>query len=207
VSTLTPAARISRPLSAMRRRPVLAVGVLIALLAALLLGGAVGRVTAPPAVVDGAAAVERDIVPLSVDADGLWAAGAGPLPAIGEQLAALRRDDRTDAIVEHAAGWDDAYETVLRRMVGVEVPAPARPVQRQFVTAVTMSRDALEVLAAAAATEDPALRRELSSEALRLRTRSEQMTQTARASLADLRGGTQTGVAEPAPLPRLDELR
>ena len=173
---------------------------------AALLGLVVGRLVAPAPAADAATIVERDVVPLSVDADGLWAAGSGDLPAISEHLSTLRRDGVNDDIGAHAEAWLDQYDSIVRRMVGVDVPAPARPVQRQFVHAVTLSRDALEVMVEASEADDPARRRDLSSEALRLRTRSEQLTQTARASLSDLRGGG-SGVAEPATLPSLSELR
>lgn len=203
----TPAAGVS-PLRRMRPRgaprlPLWAVALIA--LAVGLVGVVIGRSVGPTPPPDAADVVDREIVPLVVDADGLWAAGTGPLPAVGEQLAQLRRTGQAE-IGEHAEGWTEAYDALLRRMVGVEVPAVARPVQRQFVNAVMLSRDALELLVAADAVDDPDVRRELSSEALRLRTRSEQLTQTARASLVDLRGGT-TGVAEPSPLPSLDELR
>lgn len=200
----------SMPMTSLRgawRRPVapLVVVLVVAVLTGAL-GVTLGRATAPGNPAAAADLVERDVAPLSVDADGVWVAGVGDLPAVGEQLAGLRRTGDPGQITAHAEGWADAYDVLVRRMVGVEVPSSARPVQRQFVQSVTLTRDALDVLVEAAETDDPALRRELSSEALRLRTRSEQLTQTARASLGDLRGGT-TGVAEPSGLPSLSELR
>lgn len=189
------------------RRPVVPMVVVIALvLLTAALGVALGRTTAPGGTAPAADLVERDVAPLSVDADGVWVAGVGDLPAIGEELAELRRTGDPGGITTHAEGWSEAYDVLVRRMVGVEVPSGARPVQRQFVQSVTLTRDALDVLVEAAEADDPALQRELSSEALRLRTRSEHLTQTARASLADLRGGT-TGVAEPSGIPSLAELR
>jgi hypothetical protein len=191
-----------------RSRP--SAGLVMALLMAVVLGIALGRVTASTTDTTGAQVLEREIVPLSVDADGLWTGGTETLPPVGDQLSRLRRTPSPLTAATIAAdtdGWLDAYDTVLRRMVGVEVPPPARPVQRQFVAAVTLSRDAVELIAAAVASEDPAARRDLSSEALRLRTRSEQLTQTARASLTDLSGEDATGVAEPEELPTIQELR
>jgi hypothetical protein len=190
-----------------RLRTSLVIVPVIAALVALVVGVVLGRTTAPPQPVEGVAVVEVEVVPLSVDADGLWTGGAGELPAIGDQLLALRRDDETAVIDDALEGWLEAYDTVLRRMIGVDVPPSVRPVQRQFVNAVTLSRDAVEVLGAAAATEDVEARQELSAEALRLRTRSEQITQSARASLADAAGRGSSGTSTPGQLPTFDELR
>lgn len=194
-------------------RPTVATGSSTALLfvgavvMALLLGVVIGRLSVPRDDRSvGIAVLEREIVPRSVDADSLWTGGTSSVPAIGEHLSALRRDESTDGVLDHATAWQDAYVAILQRMVGVDVPAPARPVQRQFVLGVTLSKDALELLVEAARTDDPALRRELSGEALRLRTRSEQVTQTARASLVDLQGGG-SGVSVPGDLPSFADLR
>lgn len=173
---------------------------------AMLLGVGLGRVFPAPVGADAAVLLERDVVPLAVDADGLWTAGVGELPPVSEHLSQLRREGVNPDIAEFAQPWGEALDGIVRRMVGVEVPAIGRPAQRQFVQAVTLSRDALDVMVEAAATDDPQQRRDLSSEALRLRTRAEQATQMARASLSDLRGGG-SGVAEPATLPSLSELR
>lgn len=205
--TPTPArVRTSAPIRAAGGRRLPAAAVAALLVVALGVGALVGRSVAPSPAADAAAVVDRDIVPLSVDADGLWTAGSGELPPIGEQLATLRREDDAAAVAEHLQGWREAHDVLVRRMVGVDVPAVARPVQRQFVAAVALSRDALDLLEAAVDAPDAPARRELSSEALRLRTRSEQLTQAARAGLADLQGGG-SGVAEPATLPSLTELR
>ena len=181
--------------------------VTLAAVAALVVGVVAGRVSAP--VHDGSAVlvVERDVVPLVVDADALWTAGGGGLPAVAEQLRQLRAGGEPDVVTPHVEGWLEAYDSVLRRIVGVDVPAAARPAQRQFVTAVALTRDAVELLATAADVDDPATRRELTSEALRLRIRAEEVTQTARASLRDLAGEATTGVSEPDRLPPLAELR
>lgn len=180
-------------------------------IAALILGATLGRMSAPGPASEAATVVTQEIVPLSVDADGLWTAGSGDLPPIGEQLAALRREPSpsTAASIQAAGpGWRDAHDAVLRRMVGVEVDPRVRPVQREFVHGVTLSRDALDLLVAAAeAGDDPTLQRYLSSEAIRLRTRSEQVTQMARASLADVTGRGTSGVAEPPALPTFEDLR
>lgn len=178
----------------------------IAVVVATVAGVLLGRVMAGPAQVEGVGIVERDLVPLTVDADGLWTTGSSQLPAIADQLSALRRGDPA-TVGEHADAWHDAYDAILRQLVGVEVAATVRPVQRQFVYGVVLSRDAVDLLVEAADEADPAVRRQLSSEALRLRTRSEQVTQSARASLADLSGRPTTGVSIPSTLPTFAELR
>lgn len=181
--------------------------VTVAALVALLGGVLVGRAVAPT-VDDGAAAViEQQILPLVVDADALWTAGTNGSPAVATQLQALRVDGDPDAVAPYLADWHEAYDTVLIRIVGVDVPPPVRPVQRQFISAVTLSRDAIEVLAAAVEVDDPATRRELTSEAVRLRMRAEHLTQIARAAMTDLRGSATSGVSVPPPLPSLAELR
>jgi hypothetical protein len=179
----------------------------IAAVAALVLGLAIGRATAPSGDADGVTAVTRNVVALAVDADALWTAGASSLPPVSRQLQELRRTGDAGAVLPHVEDWLGAYDTVLLRIVGVDVPPAGRAVQRQFLLSVTLNRDAVEVLGAAAAVEDPALQRELTSEALRLRMRAEEAAQIAQASLADLEGRATGGVSVPRELPSLAELR
>jgi hypothetical protein len=80
-------------------------------------------------------------------------------------------------------------------------------VQRQLVAAVTLSRDAVELTAEAAAVDDAGTRRDLTSEAVRLRIRAEQLTQSAQAALTDLRGATTSGVSVPPTVPSFSDLR
>jgi hypothetical protein len=183
------------------------VPIVAAAVVALLLGAVVGRATAPDVDVTALAAIERDVVPLVVDADAIWTAGTDGAPGVGRQLQAMRLEDDPSAVEPHLTVWLDAYDTVLRRIVGVEVGPTVRPVQRQLVAAVTLSRDAVELIGEAAAVGDPTARRDLTSEAVRLRIRAEQLTQNAQASLSDLRGSTSSGVAVPPSLPALSDLR
>jgi hypothetical protein len=182
--------------------PVVAAAVL-----ALLLGAYVGRATAPEVDAAALAVIEREVIPLVVDADAIWSAGSDGSPGVGRQLQAMRLDDDPSAVEPHLAAWLEAYDTVLRRIVGVEVGPTVRPVQRQLVAAVMLSRDAVELIGEAAVTGDPATRRDLTSEAIRLRIRAEQLTQNAQASLTDLRGATTSGVAVPPSLPAFSDLR
>lgn len=184
-----------------------ALPVAMAAIAGLVLGLLIGRTTAPAVDTAGLQGVAREVVGFAVDADAIWTAGVGELPAISLQLQELRQHGDPDAVRPHVAGWLEAYDTVLLRVVGVDVPAQGRPVQRQIVTAVTLNRDAVEVLAAAAGTGDSEVQHDLTSEALRLRIRAEEVAQTARASLGDLEGGLSSGVAEPRGLPGFDQLR
>lgn len=182
------------------------VPVAVAVVLALLIGILVGRATAAPEPTPGVAEVTRDVAPLVVDADAIWTTADGDRVGVAAGLLALRRDEDPGLIEAHGDRWIEEYDTVLRRLVGVTVAPDARAVQRQFVNAVTLSRDAVEVLVAAANAPGAATRRELSSEAVRLRTRSEQMHQSARASLADL-DGSASAVSVPPGLPRLEDLR
>lgn len=183
-------------LSARRLR----LGRLVAIaLVALLLGGAIGRTTAPGTGPGARQAVEASVLPIALDADGIWTSSTEDRVAVSEALIALRRDGDPRLVAAHLAGWLGAYDAALVRLAAADVPATARPVQRQFITAVTLSRDAVEVLGHAAAVDDDLLRRDLTTEVGRLRTRSEQLTASARASTTDL-DGARTDVA---PLPAL----
>ncbi len=165
----------------------------------LVLGGAIGRVTAPGAEGDAHRAVEASILPVALDADGIWTSSTEGRVAVSEALIALRRDGDPELVNVHLEGWLGAYDTALVRLAAADVPPSARPVQRQFITAVTLSRDAVEVLGHAATVDDELLRRDLTTEVGRLRIRSEQLMASARASISDLEG-TRTDVA---PLPQL----
>lgn len=207
--TAVPAPSVSESMQLKLRRatsspllPLVTVGV-----AALVLGLVAGRATAPT--IDRAAVqvVASDVVSLAVDADAVWTAGANDLPAVGDQVQELRRTGDPSAVTPYVDGWLEGYDSLLRRIVGVDVPPAARPVQRQFVIALTLNRDAIELLGSAAEVADPALRHDLTSEALRLRIRAEEVTQTAHAALRDLDGGATSGVSEPDRLPSIEQLR
>jgi hypothetical protein len=182
--------------------PLLSVAVV-----ALVLGLVTGRATAPTVDRAGIAVVTTEVATLAVDADALWTAGANDLPAVGDQVQELRRTGDASAVTPYVDGWLEGYDSLLRRVVGVDVPPAARPVQRQFQIALTLNRDAVELLASTAAVDDPALLRDLTSEVLRLRIRAEEVTQSAHASLRDLSGGRTSGVSEPDRLPSIEQLR
>lgn len=158
-------------------------------LAALILGVVVGRATAPDPATDARQAVETSVLPLALDADGIWTSSSDGRAPVSEALVALRSEGDPTMVEENLDSWLEAYDAALVRIAGVDLPASARPVQRQLITSVTLSRDAVEVLAHASRVTDDDLRRDLTTEVGRLRSRSEQLTQTARASAADLDGG------------------
>lgn len=189
----------------LQRSPV--VPVTLAAIVALTIGILIGRAFAPTVDDTAVAVVNREVVSLAVDADALWTAGSSGLPAVSDQLQQLRTSGDPEVVTPYVEGWLDAYDAVLRRLVGVEVPPSVRPVQRQFVTAVTLTRDAVELLGSAAEADEPAVMRDLTSEVLRLRIRAEEFTQTAQAGLNELEGATTGGVAEPSRLPSLVDLR
>lgn len=159
----------------------------------------VGRATAPGPEADARLAVETHVLPLVLDADSIWTSGVSGSAPISDALLALSRDGDPDLVREHEQGWLDAYDAALVRMAGLDLPPTARPVQRQYMAALTFSRDAVEVLARAARTPEGRARDELVVEADRLRRRSEQLVQAARASTTDL-DGSRTDVS---PLPTI----
>jgi hypothetical protein len=169
--------------------------------ATLVLGIALGRWTAPPHDPGARRALEEHVVPLVLDADGVWTSSSDARVPVSEALVALRDGDPS-LVDASAEAWLAAYDTTLTRLAGLELPAEARPVQRQFVAAVTLSRDAVEVLTVAAMV-DGAARERLLTEVGRLRSRGEQLTQGARASIADVAGepGDVTRLPELAPFP------
>jgi hypothetical protein len=154
------------------------------------LGLGIGRWTVPEGSPDARQAVERNVLPLALDSDGIWTSGAGAdRPPVSEGLIRLREGE-TEQVRAWTEDWISAYDTVLVRLAGLDLPAEARPVQRQFIAAVTLTRDAVEVLRYAADVEEAATREILLAEVLRLRQRSEDLTQSARASVRDLAGGS-----------------
>ena len=166
---------------------------------ALVIGIGIGRVSAPEGTDSVTEAVELTVLPLALEADEIWTASTEGRPAVSEGLVALRSHGDTTLIGEHLDDWLMAYDTSLVRLSGADLPSVARPIQRQLITATTLSRDAVEVLGHAARVANDDLRTDLITEVGRLRSRSEQLTQSARASLSDL-DGSRTDIA---PLPEL----
>ncbi len=169
------------------------------------LGVWVGRSLAPTTNADARAAVETAVLPLVIEADALWTSSSDDRPPIAEALLALRQGDPAP-VTDHVEGWQAAYDSLLLRLAGLDLPSEARPVQREFITGVTLARDATVVLAHAASATDPDHRIDLVTEASRLRQRSEQVVQNARASTLDL-GGARGDVAPLPPLPSFLEGR
>jgi hypothetical protein len=176
------------------------------LVATLVLGFLLGRWTAPDPDTGARRALEATVVPIALDADGIWTSSSDGAAPVSEALVALQRDGDPGPVLESVDGWLAAYDQVLDRLVEVEVPDEARPVQRHFVGAITLSRDAVEVLGRAAQIEDESRRQGLLVEVGRLRTRGEQLTQTARAAIQDLagHGGAVTRLRDAPPFPDLD---
>jgi hypothetical protein len=168
-----------------------------------LLGFLVGRWTAPDPDTGARRALETTVVPIALDADGIWTSSSDGAPPVSEALVALQHAGAPAPVHDSLDRWLDAYDEVLDRLVAVDVPDEARPVQRQFVGAITLSRDAVEVLGRAANVDDGARREGLLVEVGRLRTRGEQLTQTARAAIQDLAGdgGAVTRLRDVPPFP------
>lgn len=175
-------------------------------LAALLLGLGLGRWSAPDVPPDARRALERAVEPSALEADTLWtSSSADDRPPISEAVPLVERGERLDAVQTWTVEWLSEYDDLLWELTVPDLPAVGRPVQRQYVSAVTLSRDAVDVLRHATRTEDPAVRRALVAEVLRLRQRGEHLAQGARASLHDLQGG-EGDVSQHPRLPDVGEV-
>lgn len=201
---------ISRRLTAWRRIVVHARRLQLARLVVvgatmLLLGTALGRCSVPEADPEVQASVERAVQPLALDADTIWTSSmAADRPPVAESIPMVRAGQRLDEIHTWTLDWLDAYDRLLIQLTGLDLPPEARPVQRHFVSALTLSRDAVDVLRQASVTEDDATRQALVGEALRLRQRAEHLTQSARAAVRDLAGGDRE-VSRHPDLPEITE--
>ncbi|MFA9428719.1 hypothetical protein [Egicoccus sp. AB-alg2] len=168
---------------------------------ALIAGFLLGRETAPDSGEDIRIQLEQQALPLVFDADGIWTSGAGDRPSVSEALVALQRDEDPSLVAASSDSWLAAYDNVLARVAAIDVAPEGRPVQRQFVNGITLSRDAVVVLTRAAEIDDPDRRAGLLTEVARLRVRGEQIVQSARAGIMDLDGGR----GDVSPLPELPD--
>jgi hypothetical protein len=170
-------------------------------LVAVFVGVGIGRVTAPDPGAASRQEVERSVLLIALEADGIWTSTSDEQAAVSDGLVALRRDEDPSIVADNLDGWLTSYDAAVVRIAGVDLSGPGRPIQRQLITALTLSRDAVEVLGHAATVDDEVLRLDLTTEVGRLRSRSEQLIQSARASTAEMDGG-RTDVS---PLPALRE--
>lgn len=203
-----PARRPGSRSSALRllaRRQRLGILVTVAV-GALLVGGMIGRTTAAGPEADARRAVEATVLQIALDADGIWTSTTDDRPAVSEGLVQLRGEGDPRLVERHLDEWLTAYDQAMIRLAGEDLPSAARPVQRQLIAGVMLSRDAVEVLGHAARVEDETARIDLTTEVGRLRMRSEQLIQSARASTADL-DGSRTDVSPPQELRDFQEGR
>ena len=178
--------------------------VLILVLVALAVGAFGGQPGPGARAPESATVLDRTVVPLLGELDAVWSGGREGGPSIAEALQVLRLEGVAPAD-DLLQLWDQTHETLLVRMVGIDLPAEARVVQRQAVLVVALSRDAVEAFTRAAMVGPGSARDEQLAQATRLRLRAEEAALAVAASVEDLRGDRPRLVV-PSRLPTFDEL-
>lgn len=148
---------------------------------------------------------DEQVAPLLAEVDAWWSAGRDGHPPLVAALGDLRSETGAPSLA-HLDAALEAHDTLLVRIVGVDLPTAARGAQRQAVVAATLSRDAIEVLGRATLSSPGAARSDLIAETTRLRIRSEQVVSTTAATVEELAGSRRRLSPLPA-LPGFLDLR
>lgn len=132
--------------------------------------------------------ITAEVVPLANEANAIWTVGTAERPAVADVVGQATLVDEVTPIIDNHAAWLAAIDDVSGRLEAVAVPGEATGILSLYLDAVHLTRQAIEVLGAAAAHEGVA-RNELLTEAGRLRAMAETVLDQATRALVGLQGG------------------
>lgn len=171
-----------------------------AALVALVAGISIGRVTAPDPVAE-AAVQAGDVLGVADQIEVIWQGGtAQGVPPVAAALDQLRGAGDASTVQASLDPWLTGYDRLIAQLETGGVAPAGDGVRRLTLAAAQLSRDAVETLGAAAATEGTA-RELLLDQVERLRARAQAHDASARRLLALLRGEEAAEVPAPEVTP------